>query len=222
VSFVGVGLREAALVGGGLVLGILAGLALPWGWPFKIGAGTLLTACGLWLAVGREPGSNRTFEEVFLAYLRFQRRPRVHQRHYQPTPDDDPFKVPDTFHGEEHKPPTQVEKSSSAPQETPTPEPAADGAQPAPRSDPSRPGQEAAQPDAADRPAKRGKEAGWDVGQLPALDQLARRPGWFRVKPLPLTAPMFLNLLGIALLVSLLAWVWLGGLETAWLRWTGF
>lgn len=100
VSFVGIGLREAILVGSGLLLGFVIGMAIPWGWPIKIGFGTLLAAFGLWLAIGREPGSNRKFEEVLLDYLRFQRRPKVHQRHYRDQPEaDDPFSRPDVFEG---------------------------------------------------------------------------------------------------------------------------
>jgi hypothetical protein len=100
VSFVGIGLREVVIVGSGLLLGIVIGLAIPWGWPIKIGFGTLFAAFGLWLAIGREPGSNRKFEEVLFDYLRFQRRPKVHQRHYTDHPDEeDPFATPDVFEG---------------------------------------------------------------------------------------------------------------------------
>lgn len=100
VSFVGIGMREVVIVGGGLLLGIVVGVAIPWGWPVKIGAGTLFAAFGFWLAIGREPGSNRKFEEVILDYLRFQRRPKVHQRHYLDGPDErDPFSTPDVFEG---------------------------------------------------------------------------------------------------------------------------
>jgi len=100
VSFVGIGLREVVIVGGGLLLGIVIGVAVPWGWPIKIGLGTLFAAFGLWLAIGREPGSNRKFEEVILDYLRFQRRPKVHQRHFMDQPEEgDPFSTPDVFEG---------------------------------------------------------------------------------------------------------------------------
>jgi len=100
VSFVGIGLREVVIVGGGLFLGIVIGVAVPWGWPIKIGLGTLFAAFGLWLAIGREPGSNRKFEEVILDYLRFQRRPKVHQRHFMDQPEEgDPFSTPDVFEG---------------------------------------------------------------------------------------------------------------------------
>ena len=100
VSFVGIGMREVVIVGGGLLLGIVIGVSIPWGWPVKIGLGTLFAAFGLWLAIGREPGSNRKFEEVILDYLRFQRRPKVHQRHFMDQPDEgDPFSTPDVFEG---------------------------------------------------------------------------------------------------------------------------
>lgn len=100
VSFVGIGMREVLIVGGGLTLGVMVGIVLPFGWPVKIGLGTLLGAFGLWLAIGREPGSNRKFEEVLLDYIRFQRRPRVHQRHFvDQTEENDPFMTPDTFTG---------------------------------------------------------------------------------------------------------------------------
>jgi len=168
VSFVGIGTREVLLVGGGLLLGILVGVAVPWGWPVKIGAGTLLAAFGLWLAIGREPGSNRKFEEVLLDYLRFQRRPKVHQRHYTDQPDEaDPFSTPDVFAG--------------APEE-------------------ARAVHEA--------------EAAWDVSQLPSLEHIHRARGWFRIRSLPLTGATLLNLLGLALLLGILTWVWTGGLKT--------
>ena len=100
VSFVGIGLREVLLVGGGLLLGIIIGVALPVGWPVKIGVGTLFAAFGVWFAIGREPGSNRKFEEVLLDFIRFQRRPKVHQRHFTDQPDEtDPFATPDSFQG---------------------------------------------------------------------------------------------------------------------------
>ena len=100
VSFVGIGMREVVIVGGGLLLGIVIGVAIPWGWPVKIGFGTLFAAFGLWLAIGREPGSNRKFEEVLFDFLRFQRRPKVHQRHFVDQPDEgDPFTTPDVFEG---------------------------------------------------------------------------------------------------------------------------
>ena len=41
VSFVGIGMREFLIVGSGLLLGIMAGVALPAGWPIKIAAGTI-------------------------------------------------------------------------------------------------------------------------------------------------------------------------------------
>ena len=102
VSFVGIGLREVVIAGGGLLIGIVIGVSIPWGWPVKIGLGTLFAAFGLWLAIGREPGSNRKFEEVILDYLRFQRRPKVHQRHFMDQPEEgDPFATPDVFEGSE-------------------------------------------------------------------------------------------------------------------------
>jgi len=218
VSFVGVGGREVAIVGSGLILGILAGLAIPLGWPIKIGAGTLLCAFGVWLAIGREPGSNRTFEDVFLDFIRFQRRPRVHQRHYQPTPDDDPFAAPDMIRDiergyelQEEKPSFTLDKETHTEGERPSGVPAA-------TEHPQDLRGERPPPQKSEGEAK----ADWDVSQLPELDTLSRKKGWFKVKPMPLTAPMLLNILGIALLIGLLAWVWMGGLETAWLRWSGF
>ncbi len=96
VSFVGVGMREVIIVGSGILLGIMAGVALPAGWPVKIAAGTMLAGFGFWLAIGREPGTNRKFEEVFIDFIRFRRRPKVHQRNYIGTPEeDDPFASPD-------------------------------------------------------------------------------------------------------------------------------
>ena len=171
VSFVGVGLRELLIVGGGLLLGIMAGVALPAGWPIKIAAGTMLAGFGFWLAIGREPGTNRKFEEVFLDYIRFRRRPKVHQRDFVQTQEvDDPFSTPDEFEY-------------------------------------SRP---------ADTKEKKGRiaEAAWDVSLLPEMDQLAKAAGWFKVRPLPLTGAMLLNILGLALLAGLIAWVWLGGLKS--------
>ncbi len=98
VSFVGVGMREVIIVGSGILLGIMAGVALPAGWPVKIAAGTMLAGFGFWLAIGREPGTNRKFEEVFIDFIRFRRRPKVHQRNYIEVPEeDDPFSSPDIF-----------------------------------------------------------------------------------------------------------------------------
>ena len=171
VSFVGVGMRELLIVGGGLLLGIMAGVALPAGWPIKIAVGTMLAGFGFWLAIGREPGTNRKFEEVFLDYIRFRRRPKVHQRDFVQTQEvDDPFSTPDEFEY-------------------------------------SRP---------ADTEEKKGRiaEAAWDVSLLPEKDQISIAAGWFKVRPLPLTGAVLLNILGLALLAGLIAWVWLGGLKS--------
>ena len=173
VSFVGVGMREVIIVGSGILLGIMAGVALPAGWPVKIASGTLLAGFGFWLAIGREPGTNRKFEEVFIDFLRFQRRPKVHQRNYiAPPEEDDPFSSPDIFEGgsKEAEVPTQRRRQIS--------------------------------------------ELTWDVSQLPEMDQLARVKGWFKIRSMPLTGATLLNILGLALLAGLLAWVWLGGLKS--------
>ena len=217
VSFVGVGMREMVIVGGGLILGILAGLAIPFGWPVKIGAGTLLSAFGVWLAIGREPGSNRTFEEVFLDFIRFQRRPRVHQRHYQPTPEDDPFSTPDVIRDAEEG--YALEEKHSHPLDKETND---EGSQPPEDVSPTEHPQDLRDKQPPPQKSEGDVGVGWDVSQLPELDTLSQKQGWFKVKPIPLTAPMLLNILGIALLVGLLAWVWMGGLETVWLRWSGF
>lgn len=183
VSFVGVGMREVVLVGGGLILGILAGIVIPFGWPVRIGSGTLLCAFGVWLAIGREPGSNRTFEEVFLDFIRFQRRPKVHQRHYQPTPEDDPFAAPDTI--------SDVKRGYGPQEEEPsfTPDKAthAEGERPAEDHAPSAPFQDVRGVKTASQERDQASGAGWDVSQLPELDQLTRKKGWFKVKTLPLT-----------------------------------
>ena len=173
VSFVGVGVREVIIVGSGILLGIMAGVALPTGWPVKIASGTLLAGFGFWLAIGREPGTNRKFEEVFIDFLRFQRRPKVHQRNYIASPEeDDPFSSPDIFEdrSKEAELPTQRRRQIS--------------------------------------------ELAWDVSQLPEMDQLARVRGWFKIRSMPLTGATLLNILGLALLAGLLAWVWLGGLKS--------
>ncbi len=88
VSLVGVGMREITIVGSGLVLGIIAGVAIPAGWPVKIAVGTLAAGLGYWLAIAREPGSGRKFEDIFKDMLRFRRRPRVYQRDYIPGPEE--------------------------------------------------------------------------------------------------------------------------------------
>ena len=88
LSLVGVGMREILLVGGGLVLGIIAGVAIPAGWPIKIAVGTLAAGFGYWLAIAREPGSGRKFEDIFKDMLRFRRRPRIYQRDYVPGPEE--------------------------------------------------------------------------------------------------------------------------------------
>lgn len=113
VSFVGVGPRELVIVGGGILLGVVMGASIPWGWPVKIGAGTLIASFGVWLAVGREPGSSRKFEEVILDYIRFLRRPKVHQRHFRSQAEEgDPFSTPDEFEA------SQPEKETVAAKET--------------------------------------------------------------------------------------------------------
>jgi hypothetical protein len=115
VSFVGVGAREVVIVGGGLALGVLLGVSIPWGWPVKIGAGTLLAAFGIWLAIGREPGSNRKFEEVILDYIRFLRRPKIHQRHFRDqTEEGDPFSTPDEWEAPQTGADTPPEKEAAA------------------------------------------------------------------------------------------------------------
>ena len=181
VSFAGVGMREVIIVGSGILLGIMAGVALPAGWPVKIAAGTLLAGFGFWLAIGREPGTNRKFEEVFIDYVRFRRRPKVHQRNYIAAPeDDDPFSSPDIFEGGYEK------------EEAPT------------------------------RRHKQISELTWDVSSLPEMDQLAKATGWFKIRSLPLTGATLLNILGLALLAGLLAWVWLGGLKSLLAGFSGF
>lgn len=185
VSFVGVGMREFIIVGIGILLGIMAGAALPAGWPVKIAAGTLLAGLGFWLAIGREPGTNRKFEDVFFDYLRFQRRPKVHQRNYIAAPDaDDPFFAPDVFD------PGQSETSGKA-------------------------------DESHERP-RQVSEMTWDVSSLPEMEQLAKVKGWFKVRSMPLTGATLLNILGLALLAGLLAWVWLGGLKSLLARFSGF
>jgi len=169
VSFVGIGMREFIIVGSGLLLGIMAGVAIPAGWPVKIATGTLLAGIGFWLAIGREPGTNRKFEEVFLDFIRFQRRPKVHQRDYVTTKEvDDPFATPDEFEYSQN----------------------------------------------TDKKSRRVAEGSWDVSQLPEMDQMAKASGWFKIRSMPLTGAMLLNILGLALLAGLLAWVWLGGLRS--------
>lgn len=172
VSFVGVGMREVVIVGSGILLGFMAGVALPAGWPVKIAVGTLLAGFGFWLAIGREPGTNRKFEEVFIDYIRFWRRPKVHQRNYIAAPeDDDPFSSPDEF---EYSQPVEIQTT---------------------------------------RKRRRIADAAWDVSQLPEMDHLAKVKGWFKIRSMPLTGATLLNILGLALLAGLLAWVWLGGLK---------
>ena len=98
VSLVGVGMREILIVGSGLVLGIIAGVAIPAGWPVKIAIGTLAAGFGYWLAIAREPGSGRKFEDIFKDMLRFRRRPRVYQRDYVPGPEEgDMFSAQDLY-----------------------------------------------------------------------------------------------------------------------------
>lgn len=181
VSFVGVGMREVIIVGSGILLGFMAGVALPAGWPVKIAAGTLLAGFGFWLAIGREPGTNRKFEEVFIDYIRFRRRPKVHQRNYIATPEeDDPFASPDVFErGCEQKEDHAKERRKIS-------------------------------------------DLTWDVSRLPEMDQLAKATGWFKIRSMPLTGATLLNILGLALLAGLLAWVWLGGLRTLLASFSGF
>jgi len=181
VSFVGVGMREVIIVGSGILLGIMAGVALPAGWPVKIAAGTMLAGFGFWLAIGREPGTNRKFEEVFIDFIRFRRRPKVHQRNYIETPEeDDPFASLDIF----------------------------------------EPGYK--QADEHTQQRRKVADLAWDVSRLPEMDQLAKATGWFKIRSMPLTGATLLNILGLALLAGLLAWVWLGGLKTLLSVFSGF
>jgi len=181
VSFVGVGMREVIIVGSGILLGVMAGVALPAGWPVKIAAGTMLAGFGFWMAIGREPGTNRKFEEVFIDFMRFRRRPKVHQRNYIGTPEeDDPFASPDIFE------PGYEQQGDHAGQH------------------------------------RKVAEMAWDVSRLPEMDQLAKAAGWFKIRSMPLTGATLLNILGLALLAGLLAWVWLGGLRTILSRFSGF
>lgn len=181
VSFVGVGIRELIIIGSGLLLGIMAGVALPAGWPVKIATGTLLAGLGFWLAIGREPGTNRKLEDVFLDFIRFQRRPKVHQRDYVTTKEvDDPFATPDEF---EYSRPIDTQSTKKS---------------------------------------RRIAEVSWDVSQLPEMDQLSKVSGWFKIRSMPLTGAMLLNILGLALLAGLLAWVWLGGLRSLLASVSGF
>ncbi|MGB2956461.1 MAG: hypothetical protein WBB64_10915 [Anaerolineales bacterium] len=181
VSFVGIGMREFLIVGSGLLLGIMAGVALPAGWPIKIAAGTMLAGFGLWLAIGREPGTNRKFEEVFLDFLRFRKRPKVHQRNYISAQEAaDPFSTPDEF---EYPRAEDTEHTKNR---------------------------------------RQIRDASWDVSQLPEMEQLAKATGWFKIRAMPLTGATLLNILGLALLAGLLAWVWLGGLKSLLARFSGF
>lgn len=181
VSFVGVGMREVIIVGSGILLGIMAGVALPAGWPVKIAAGTMLAGFGFWLAIGREPGTNRKFEEVFIDFIRFRRRPKVHQRNFIETPEEgDPFASPDIF----------------------------------------EPGYKLA--DEHTQKRRKVADLAWDVSRLPEMDQLAKATGWFKIRSLPLTGATLLNILGLALLAGLLAWVWLGGLKSLLAGLSGF
>jgi len=181
VSFVGVGMREVIIVGSGILLGIMAGVALPAGWPVKIAAGTMLAGFGFWLAIGREPGTNRKFEEVFIDFIRFRRRPKVHQRNYIERPEnDDPFASPDIFE------PGYAQQGEQA------------------------------------KTGRKIRDASWDVSRLPEMDQLAKATGWFKIRSMPLTGATLLNILGLALLAGLLAWVWLGGLRTLLASFSGF
>ena len=62
----------------------------------------------------------------------------------------------------------------------------------------------------------------WDVSQLPEMEQLVKATGWFKIKSMPLTGATLLNILGLALLAGLLAWVWLGGLKSLLASISGF
>ena len=141
----------------------------------------MLVGLGLWLAIGREPGTNRKFEEVFLDYLRFRKRPKVHQRNYISAQEaEDPFSTPDEF----------VYPQADDTKHTKKRRPVSD--------------------------------LTWDVSQLPEMEQLAKATGWFKIRAMPLTGAMLLNILGLALLAGLLAWVWLGGLKSLLASVSGF
>ena len=78
-TVIGVGMREIAILGAGLVLGLLVIVShislIP-----KVAITALIVGGTALLALGRAPTTGKTFEEHFIDILRFYRRTRFLQR----------------------------------------------------------------------------------------------------------------------------------------------
>lgn len=78
-TIIGVGMREAILLGSGFMLSILvvlSGMALI----LKAGLAALIMGLAALLALGRAPATGKTFEEYFLDIYHFHKRDRFMQR----------------------------------------------------------------------------------------------------------------------------------------------
>jgi len=78
-SIIGIGTREMAILGLGLVIGMLvviSGLGLI----LKVGLAVLVMGLAALLALGRAPTTGKTFEEHFIDILRFYSRSRFLQK----------------------------------------------------------------------------------------------------------------------------------------------
>jgi len=85
-SVIGVGMREMAILGIGLVLAMLvviSGLSLI----LKVGIAVLIIGLAALLALGRAPTTGKTFEEHFTDIIRFYSRTRFLQRGTSGKPD---------------------------------------------------------------------------------------------------------------------------------------
>jgi len=78
-TLIGVGAREVVILGAGAVVA-LAVLFLPISLVVKVGLAALIMGLGALLALGRSPGTGRTFEKHFLDIWRFYREPRYYQK----------------------------------------------------------------------------------------------------------------------------------------------
>ena len=78
-TLIGVGAREVVILGVSAVVA-LAVIFMPISLVVKVGLSAFIMGLGALLALGRSPGTGRTFEKHFLDIWRFYREPRYYQK----------------------------------------------------------------------------------------------------------------------------------------------
>jgi hypothetical protein len=78
-TLIGVGTREVVILGVSAVVA-LAVVFMPISLVVKVGLAAFIMGTGALLALGRSPGTGRTFEKHFLDIWRFYREPRYYQK----------------------------------------------------------------------------------------------------------------------------------------------